>query len=88
MNNCLRAGHDFTLTALTSTKEVFSFIRHSSTADILVIVNVMDSPTTLNLESLLLQVDIPSSQGSVLIRSSGYNVIYIREGVASKYVKI
>ena len=75
MPSCARVRHNFTLTGLTSSQQVFSFIRHATTADIIVIVNVMESPATVSLESLLLQFDIMSSVGSVLIRSSG-NLLY------------
>ena len=41
----LRHQHDFSVTALYSTLQVFSFLRHSNTADIIVAMNVKDENT-------------------------------------------
>ena len=67
----IRHQHSFSLTALASTHQVFSFARHGETADMVVVMNVMEEVTSVSLASLLLEIGLTSSEGTVLVRSSG-----------------
>ena len=67
----IRHRHAFSLTALTSTAQVFSFLRHGPSADLVVAMNVMEEEASVSLTSLLLEVGLTSWEGTVLVRSSG-----------------
>jgi len=68
----LRQARTLSETFLLSTKEVFSVLRHGEEVDFILVMNVKENMTRVNLDALLQNIPANSTEAEVVVRSSGF----------------